>query len=88
MRVVSTSGVAFRKLPERNSKYRVLFEKILKLKIGQSLILNVPNNTTIQIYQNRLSSALSKAKLKAPKGCSFHKRTTEGSKVAICCEKN
>ena len=88
MKVVSTSGIAFRKLPERNSKYRALFDKILKLKVGQSLVLHVPKGTTFQTYQNRLSSALSKAQLKAPKGCSFHKRTTENGKVAICCEKD
>ena len=85
--IISTKGIEFADL-NRVSKYDSLLEKISKLRMGQSILLDVPKGVKVQVYHNRLNSAFRKNMPKPPKGCSFEKRTTLNGKVAISCIKN
>ena len=85
--IISTKGIEFADL-NRESKYDSLIAKISKLKGGQSILLDVPKGVKVQVYHNRLNSAFRKNMPKAPKGCTFEKRTTKSGKVAISCVKN
>lgn len=85
--IISTKGIEFADL-NRVSKYDGLIAKISKLRMGQSILLDVPKGVKVQVYHNRLNSALRKSMPKPPKGCAFEKRTTLNGKVAISCVKN
>ena len=88
MKIIPTSGISFADFPKRGSKYDPIFAKVAKLRAGQSVVLPVPKGIPSVKFHNRLNSAMAKADIKAPKGCSFHKRTTKDGKVAISCTKD
>ena len=88
VKIVSTKGISFVDVPHRESKYTLLYSRISQMKADQSILLNVPKGVDIQVYHNRINSALRKNMPKPPKGCSYEKRSTKNGKIAISCVRN
>ena len=82
-----TSSLQFKRPAPKPSIYEPIFNKMKRLKAGQSFTVPVPKGTRPQVVHNRLTAAFQRFDGRPPRGCWFRKRTTEDGNVAIYCER-
>jgi hypothetical protein len=61
----------------RGSIYDPIAEQIRTLKLGDALVLNLPEGAEPRAAMNRLNAALVRYTFKVPAGCKIVKRLTE-----------
>lgn len=70
--------------PGLDSKYRKILEKMQQLKPGECFVVDIPADTNLTIFRNRINAGQAYFKIMPPKGCRFTKRTMEDGRLGIC----
>lgn len=83
--LVSADTLKLRAPARRGSMYDSIYDKLAKLKKGQSFVVPVPKDVPIRTLQNRMNAAIRRGPVDAPDGCVFRKHTTVDGKIAILC---
>lgn len=85
VRVEKAANLQFVANQTRGSQYDDILAKVGKLKDGEWLVIAVPKNTEPRTMYNRLSSAMVRVGLTAPKGYRYTRRCTTNGEIAIGC---
>lgn len=83
--VTKTDGIAFAKVRTRVQAYQDIREKLKTIKIGESVIVAVPQGITADVAMNRLNACFKRQTPEIPKGSVLRKRKTEDGRIALIC---
>lgn len=84
---VKTERVKFKPTSKRGTIYQAVFDKLAKLKAGQTFTLAVPRGVLPRTMHNRLNAAMRRCEITPPSRCRFVKRTTANGRIGISCER-